>query len=42
MHNEAEGRRILNGGKIKRLEVVSDADYDPIRKMVAEAQGVEL
>jgi len=42
MHNKEDGRRILNGGKIKRFDVVKDEDYDLIREMTQEARGVKL
>jgi phosphonate transport system substrate-binding protein len=41
MHGEGEGRRILTGGKIKRLAIVKDEDYDLIREMAREAETVE-
>jgi phosphonate transport system substrate-binding protein len=37
MHENAEGRGILNDGLIARFVRVRDADYDPIRAMVARA-----
>ncbi|HLC05315.1 MAG TPA: PhnD/SsuA/transferrin family substrate-binding protein [Anaerolineales bacterium] len=40
MHLQEEGRRILDKGKIKRLQAVRDEDYDPIRKMALEAKNV--
>ncbi|MCL5735504.1 MAG: PhnD/SsuA/transferrin family substrate-binding protein [Actinobacteria bacterium] len=42
MHNDAEGRRALAWGFVKRLEAVVDADYDPIRRMLeaVERAGV--
>ncbi|MGH7357682.1 MAG: phosphate/phosphite/phosphonate ABC transporter substrate-binding protein [Candidatus Rokuibacteriota bacterium] len=37
MHEDAEGRAILGDGLIARFVRVRDADYDPIRAMVARA-----
>jgi ABC-type phosphate/phosphonate transport system substrate-binding protein len=40
MHEDAEGRAILGDGLIARFVRVQDADYDPIRAMVARAVEV--
>jgi phosphonate transport system substrate-binding protein len=40
MHMQEDGRRILDKGRIKRLQPVSDKDYDPIRLMAREAASV--
>ncbi len=37
MHEDAEGRAILGDGLVARFVRVRDADYDPIRAMVARA-----
>ena len=37
MHEDAEGRAMLADGYIARFVRVQDADYNPIRAMVARA-----
>jgi ABC-type phosphate/phosphonate transport system substrate-binding protein len=40
MHENTEGRTILGDGLIARFVRVQDADYDPVRAMVARAVEV--
>ena len=40
MHEDADGRAILGNGLIARFVRAQDADYDPIRAMVARAVEV--
>ena len=40
MHMTVKGRDILSRWQIERLAPVTDADYDPIRKMAAAAEKV--
>jgi hypothetical protein len=42
MHEDAHGRRILRSAGIARFVAVSDSDYDPLRRMTAEAAVVEF
>lgn len=42
MHREETGHSILRSCKIKRLAMINDTDYDPIRMMTREAEGVIL
>jgi phosphonate transport system substrate-binding protein len=42
MHRNDLGRRILDRAKIRRFEIVGDADYDPIRDMARKARDVPL
>jgi phosphonate transport system substrate-binding protein len=42
MHDDDEGRAILQSWGIARFEAVDDAAYDPIRRMFADAGGVQL
>ncbi len=37
MHETPSGRQALSLGNVARFEAVTDADYDPIRRMAAEA-----
>jgi ABC-type phosphate/phosphonate transport system substrate-binding protein len=41
MHQDAEGRHILDSAGILRFERISDSDYDPIREMDRIAETVE-
>ena len=40
MHRDAHGRRILRNARMARFVPVDDSDYDPLRKMTAEAAVV--
>jgi phosphonate transport system substrate-binding protein len=40
MADDPEARAVLAGGHIARFVTVTDADYDPIRAMLARAQAV--
>jgi phosphonate transport system substrate-binding protein len=42
MHEDPNGNRILRSARMARFVPVSDSDYDPIRKMTAEAAVVEF
>lgn len=42
MHKDDRGRQILERGKIRRFESVTDKDYDPIRDMARIALDVQL
>jgi phosphonate transport system substrate-binding protein len=42
MHRDAHGRRILRSARLARFVPVSDSDYDPLRKMTAQAAVVEF
>lgn len=42
MHESPAGRAVLSGSDIARFVAVTDADYDPIRRMTERARGVEL
>jgi hypothetical protein len=40
MHEQVEGREILAAGQMARFVRVEDGDYDAIREMARQAQGV--
>jgi ABC-type phosphate/phosphonate transport system substrate-binding protein len=40
MHEDADGRRLLDEMRMARFVPISDGDYDPLRKMTAEASAV--
>jgi phosphonate transport system substrate-binding protein len=40
LHEEEHGRSILALGQLARFTAVTDEDYDPIRRMAKEAEGV--
>jgi phosphonate transport system substrate-binding protein len=40
MHHDGEGREILHQARFARFVPISDRDYDPLRKMTAEASAV--
>ncbi|MFC2031457.1 phosphate/phosphite/phosphonate ABC transporter substrate-binding protein [Chloroflexota bacterium] len=40
MHQDVEGREILSRGQTARFVWVRDLDYDPIREMARQAEGV--
>jgi phosphonate transport system substrate-binding protein len=42
MHHDPHGSEILREARIARFVPVSDSDYDPLRKMTAEAAVVEF
>lgn len=42
LHTDPEGRAILAQGLIDRFVAVSDADYDPIRRMAQQAETISL
>lgn len=42
MHRDPEGRRILRSARFARFVPVSDSDYDPLRRMTAEAVVVDF
>lgn len=42
MHHDEEGRSALATGQVGRFAAVTDADYDPIRRMLRETEGVAL
>jgi ABC-type phosphate/phosphonate transport system substrate-binding protein len=42
MHEGAAGREVLSAGQASRFAPVTDADYDPIRRMAQESAHVEL
>lgn len=42
MHDSDEGREILSSWGIARFDAVDDTAYDPIRRMFADAGGVQL
>jgi phosphonate transport system substrate-binding protein len=42
MHEDAAARDVLAAGLVARFASVTDADYDPVRRMAREAQGVDL
>ncbi len=42
MHRDAQGKRILRSAQMARFVPASDGDYDPIRKMTAEAARIQL
>lgn len=42
MHEDAEGRAILEAGLVARFTPVADADYDAIRQMAREATPIRL
>ncbi len=42
MHEDAAGRQALALGRVGRFAAVDDADYDPIRRMLAETEGLPL
>jgi len=42
MSGDPLGRTVLAAGLVSRFAVVTDADYDPIRRMTQEAERVEL
>lgn len=42
MHQETEGRAILNSGGVRCFTRVTDADYDEIRRMAREAEFTRL
>lgn len=42
MHLDAEGRAALAEGQVARFAAVDDGDYDPIRQMLAQTEGVAL
>lgn len=42
MHRDTHGRRILRKARMARFVPVNDSDYDPLRKMTAEAAVVDF
>jgi phosphonate transport system substrate-binding protein len=42
MSNDTRGRAVLASGLTSRFTAVTDADYDPIRRIAREAERVEL
>jgi phosphonate transport system substrate-binding protein len=42
MHEDPGGKRILHSARMARFVPAGDSDYDPIRKMAAEAAAVDL
>jgi hypothetical protein len=42
MSSDPWGRAILASGIASRFAAVTDADYDPIRRMAGECERVEL
>lgn len=42
MHHDAQGQRILRSARFARFVPVVDSDYDPLRKMTAEAAVVQF
>ena len=42
MQHDAQGMELLHQARLARFVPVSDSDYDPLRKMTAEAAPVEL
>ena len=42
MHEDPDGKRILQSTRMARFVPVNDSDYDPIRKMTAEAAVVQF
>jgi phosphonate transport system substrate-binding protein len=42
MHRDPEGQAALAKGRVARFAPVTDADYDPIRAMLASSEGVGL
>jgi hypothetical protein len=40
MHEQAEGRAVLAAGQMARFTRVEDRDYDAIREMARQAEGV--
>jgi phosphonate transport system substrate-binding protein len=42
MGSDPRGRPVLASGMVSRFAVVADTDYDPIRRMAAEGDRVEL
>ena len=42
MHEDNEGRAILDRGRITRFVAAHDTDYDPIRRMADVAASVSL
>ena len=42
IHEDPDGKRILQSARMARFVPISDSDYDPIRKMTAEAAVVEF
>ena len=42
MSDDPGGRDVLRSGMVSRFAMVTDADYDPIRRMAREAEHIEL
>jgi phosphonate transport system substrate-binding protein len=42
MAGDAAGRHVLAAGLVARFAAVTDADYDPVRRIAREAQAVDL
>ena len=42
MPGDPRGRDVLSAGMTSRFAVVTDADYDPIRRMAREAERIAL
>lgn len=42
MHHDVQGRQILRSARLARFVPVSDSDYDPLRRMSAEAAVVQF
>lgn len=42
LHEDREGRAVLDACRMARFATVGDADFDPIRRMAAQADGVVL